>query len=79
MNNGIFVFSVENYQHIENYRIIGKLQKIINKPIQNFLLILNKIDKSEDREFDINMLGIKILENFPSADIFNFTKNINNI
>ena len=75
MNNGIFVFSVENYQHIENYRIIGKLQKIINKPIQNFLLILNKIDKSEDREFDINMLGIKILEYFPSADIFNFTKN----
>ena len=75
MNNGIFVFSVENYQHIENYRIIGKLQKIINKPIQNFLLILNKIDKSEDREYDMNMLGTKILEYFPNADIFNFTKN----
>jgi len=75
MNNGIFVFSVENYQHIENYRIIGKLQKIINKPIQNFLLILNKIDKSENIEYDINMLGNKILEYFPNADIFNFTKN----
>jgi len=75
MNNGIFVFSVENYQHIENYRIIGKLQKIINKPIQNFLLILNKIDKSEDKEYDINMLANKILEYFPNADIFNFTKN----
>lgn len=50
-------------------------QKIIKKPIQNFLLILNKIDKSEDREYDINILGNKIIEHFPSAVIFNLTKN----
>ena len=76
MNNGIFVFNVENYQLTENYRIIGKLQKVINKPIENFLLILNKIDKSENREYDINTLGCKIIEHFPNAEIFNITKNV---
>ena len=36
MRNGIFVLSVDNYQHTENYRIIRKLQKVINKPIEIF-------------------------------------------
>ena len=75
MKNGIIVFSVDNYQHVDNYRIIGKLQKIINKPIENFLVLLNKIDKSENREYDIATLKAKIFENFPSAREFNFTKN----
>ena len=75
MKNGIIVFSVDNYQHVDNYRIIGKLQKIINKPIENFLVLLNKIDKSEDREYDIATLKAKIFENFPSAKEFNSTKN----
>jgi len=76
MKNGIIVFSVDNYQHVDNYRIIGKLQKIINKPIENFLVLLNKIDKSEDRDYDIATLKAKIFENFPSAREFNFTKNM---
>ena len=76
MNNGIIVFSIDNYQHVENYRIIGKLQKIINKPIENFLVLLNKIDKSENVEYDLATLKAKIFENFPSANEFNFTKNI---
>ena len=76
MNNGIIVFSVDNYQHTENYRIIGKVQKTINKPIENFLLIMNKIDKSEDREYDLSTLNSKIMQYFPSGNIINFTKNI---
>ena len=75
MRNGIFVFNVENYQYAENYRIIGKLQKVINKPIENFLIILNKIDKSQNIEFNLNNLGNKFLEYFPNAELFNFTKN----
>ena len=75
MNNGIIVFSVDNYQHAENYRIIAKLQKVINKPIENFLILLNKIDKSEDREYDLNTLNSKIMKYFPSAKVFNPTKN----
>ena len=75
INNGIIVFNIENYQLVDNYRIIGKLQKVINKPIENFLLLLNKIDKSQDRIYDINTLGCKIVEYFPNAETFNFTKN----
>ena len=75
MNNGIIVFSLDNYQLQENYDIIGKLKVIIKKPIENFLVILNKIDKSENREKDIRTLKEKIIENFPNGD-FNFTKNI---
>ena len=76
MNNGIIVFSVENYQHAENYRIIAKLQKVINKPIQKFLILLNKIDKSENKEYDLNTLNSKILKYFPSAKVFNPIKNL---
>ena len=75
INNGIIVFSIDNYTHVENYRIIGKFQKVINKPIENFLILLNKIDKSENREEDINNLYSKITEYFPSLKEFNFTKN----
>jgi len=60
MNNGIIVFSIDNYQHVENYRIIAKLQKVINKPIENFLIFLNKIDKSENSEVDLSILTNKI-------------------
>ena len=76
MRNGIFVFNIENYQYTENYRIIGKLQKVLNKPIENFLIILNKIDKSLNVEYDLKNLGNKILEYFPNAELFNITKNI---
>ena len=75
MNNGIIVFSIDNYEHVENYRIIGKLHKVINKPIENFLILLNKIDKSKNRENDLSTLNNKIMKYFPSAKIFNFTKN----
>ena len=75
INNGIIVFSMDNYTQEENYRIIGKFQKIINRPIENFLILLNKIDLSENREEDINKLYSKITEYFPSMKEFNFTKN----
>jgi len=74
MNNGIIVFSMDNYQLQENYDIIGKLKVIIKKPIEKFLVILNKIDKSENKEKDLKILKEKIIENFPNGD-FNFTKN----
>lgn len=76
MTNGIIVFSIDNYQHVENYRIIGKLHKVIKKPIENFLIFLNKIDKSENKEEDLAVLNSKIMKFFPSGTYFNFTKNI---
>ena len=39
MNNGIIVFSMDNYQLQENYDIIGKLKVIIKRPIEKFLVI----------------------------------------
>ena len=75
MNNGIIVFSIDNYEQTENYRIIGKLQKVIDKPIENFLILLNKIDKSSNKESDLEQLCCKIMEYFPNAIKFNFIKN----
>ena len=75
VNNGIIFFNIDNYYHTENYRIIGKLRKIINKPIENYLILLNKIDKSENIHYDLNNLRGKIMEYFPSAKDFNFIKN----
>ncbi len=76
MNNGVIVFSIDNYQHVDNYRIIGILQNIINRPIEYFLVLLNKIDKSEKREYVLATLKAKIFEIFQSTNEFNFTKNI---
>ena len=75
VNNGIILFNIDNYQHTENYRIIGKLRKILDKPIENFLILLNKIDKSENIHYDLNNLRGKIMKYFPSANDFNFIKN----
>ena len=41
MNNGIIIFAIDTFEHVENYRIIGKLQKVINKPIENFLILFS--------------------------------------
>ena len=76
INNGIIVFSVDNFEHAENYEIIGKLQKVLNKPIENYLVLLNKMDNSDNIERDISVLQGKLFKYFPSAKIFNFTKNI---
>ena len=76
INSGIIVFSVDNFQLAENYEIIGKLQKVLNKPIENYLVLLNKIDRSDNIEKDIGILEGKIAKYFPSANLFNFTKNL---
>ena len=74
MKIGIFIFSVDKFHLIENYEIIGKLNSILDSPIQNFLFLLNKMDKSEDIEADKKDLYEKILQEFPSGKI-NPTKN----
>ena len=74
MNNGIFIFSIDTFQRIDNYEIIGKLKMILNKPIENFLLLLNKMDKSENIEKDINKLNERLVEEFPNGG-FNVTRN----
>ena len=53
MKNGIFIFSIDKYLLAENYQIIGKLKLILDKPIENFLILLNKMDISTNIEEDI--------------------------
>ena len=43
IDGGIIILSVENYYFSDNYYLISKFHKVINKPITNFLIILNKI------------------------------------
>ena len=74
MNNGIFIFSVNKLQLTENYSIIGKLKEVLGKPIENFLLLLNKMDLSENIESDIRLLNERFLEEFPGGE-FNVTRN----
>ena len=74
MNNGIFILSVDKLQLAENYEIIAKLQKILDKPIENFLILLNKMDTSDNIQRDIEILNEKFVEEFPNG-LFNLTRN----
>ena len=74
INKGIFIFSVDNFMHIDNYMVIGKLNLVLNKPMENFLLLLNKMDKSKNIEEDIKSLNQKLVEEFPNGE-FNITRN----
>jgi len=74
MKNGIFIFSIDKYQLAENYQIIGKLKLVLDKPIENFLILLNKMDISTNIEEDIQSLKGIILQEFPKGG-FNITRN----
>ena len=61
----IIVLSVQNYYFLDNFEIITKLRKVINKEFNNFLIILNKIDLSEDPKADLdNCIGL-FMKYFP--------------
>ena len=75
MDGGIIILSIENYYLIENYEIIKSLHSVINKPIKNFLLILNKMDLSIDFENDISKCRGKFLEYFEDNNILNLKDN----
>ena len=74
INCGIFVFSVDSFLQETNYAIIKKFKLVLNKPIENFLLLLNQMDKSKNIEEDIISLNQRLIEEFPNGD-FNITKN----
>ena len=41
----LIIFSTENYNSIDTFQVINKVKNNIYVPMENFLLILNKIDK----------------------------------
>ena len=75
IDGGIIILSVENYYFNQNYEMIALLKKVIKKEINNFLIILNKIDLSENPEEDVKKCKGLISQNFPSFKTFNISKN----
>ena len=75
IDGGIIILSVENYYYKQNYEMIATLKKVIKKEINNFLIILNKIDLSENPEEDAKKCKGLISQNFPSFKTFNISKN----
>ena len=62
MKTGIFIFSVDKFQNAENYQIVGKIGLILDKPMENFLILLNKMDISENINNDIELLKGKFIQ-----------------
>ena len=75
IDGAIIVLSIQNFYHTENFEIIIKLHKIINKEFHNFLIILNKIDLSTNPNYDIEKCKGLFLKYFPKCKTFNFNLN----
>ena len=75
IDGAIIVLSVENYNFTENFQLIAKLHKITQKNINNFLIILNKIDLSENPDDDIEKCKGLLIQNFPKCKTFNINLN----
>ena len=76
IDGGIIILSIENYYFYDNYELISKFHKVINKAISNFLIILNKIDLclDESNEYIEKCKGL-IFNYFPDCKTFNLNAN----
>ena len=75
VDGAIIVLSVENYNFPENFQLIAKLHKVTQKKINNFLIILNKIDLSQNPDDDIEKCKGLLIQNFPKCKTFNINLN----
>ena len=48
IDGAIIILSIENYHFEDNYELIAKLHRVIQRQITNFLVILKKIDLSKN-------------------------------
>ena len=75
IEGGIIIMSVENYYFEENFELIAKLYRVINKDIVKFLVILNKMDLSSNPEEDIAKFKGLIIKHYPKCKTFNINLN----
>ena len=75
IDGAIIIFSIDNYYFEDNFELIAKLYKVINKKIKNFLVILNKIDRSTDPDKDIEKFKAEVFKHFPKGQTFNLNSN----
>ena len=68
----LIIFSVENYNSKYSMEVIKKLKKNLYVPIENFLIILNKIDTSDDPAKTIHDLK-KVVLNDGSFNLYKNT------
>ena len=75
IDGGIIILNQEKYYFKENFELIALFHKITKKKITDFLIILNKIDLSENPENDIEKCKSYFLKYFPSGKSFNINLN----
>ena len=75
IDEAIIIFNIENYEHKDNYELIAKFHKVIEKEISNCLILLNKIDLSANPGSDIEKLKSLIIKYFPRCKTFNLNLN----
>ena len=75
IDGAIIVLSLDKFYYNENYELIAKLHKVIKKDINNFLIILNKIDLSQNPIDDIEKCKALLIQKFPKGKTFNLNSN----
>ena len=75
IDGAIIVLSLDKFYFNENYELIAKLHKVIQKDINNFLIILNKIDLSQNPIDDIENCKALLIQKFPKGKTFNLNSN----
>ena len=75
IEGGIIIMSVENYYFEENFELIAKLYRVIQKNIIKFLVVFNKLDLSKNPKEDIEKFKGLIIKHFPKCKTFNINLN----
>ena len=75
IDGAIIILNVEKFYFKQNFEMIAILHKIIKKKIKNFLIILNKMDLSQNPKEDIAKCKAFFLKYFPSCKTFNINLN----
>ena len=75
IEGGIIIMSIENYYFEENFELIAKLYRVIQKDISKFLVVLNKMDLSKNPKEDIEKFKGLIIKHFPKCKTFNINLN----
>ena len=75
IDGAIIIFSQDNFTSKDNYQIIAQLHHVIQKKITNFLIILNKMDLSQNPTNDIEECKGLLAKYFPKFKTFNINLN----
>ena len=69
----LIIFSIENYNSKDTLEVLSKVKNNINVPMENFLIILNKIDKINGKIEDTMHNFKKILFDYDGFNYFDNT------